>query len=113
VKAVHGMRFCKEDTGEEDDATTRRESMVQVCSYLNLMLCMSDSVHEVTYADHQSCCLSQFEALLMSLLSGHPNIVETYKCLSTWRDMSHEVVSELVAACNKFQVMQCIASMLS
>ncbi|GAX72582.1 hypothetical protein CEUSTIGMA_g38.t1 [Chlamydomonas eustigma] len=73
VKAVHGMRLFQESTGEEDDAAARRESMIQ------------------------------FEALLMSLVSGHPYIVETYKCLSTWRDMSHEVVSELVAACNKGQ----------
>ena len=28
----------------------------------------------------------QMEALLMSLLSGHPNIVHTYKCLASWRD---------------------------
>ena len=31
----------------------------------------------------------QLEALLMSLLStGHPNIVHTYKCLASWRDLS-------------------------
>lgn len=29
----------------------------------------------------------QLEALLMSLLSGHPNIVQTYKCLASWRDL--------------------------
>lgn len=28
----------------------------------------------------------QMEALLMSLLTGHPNIVHTYKCLASWRD---------------------------
>ncbi|GAX85073.1 hypothetical protein CEUSTIGMA_g12493.t1 [Chlamydomonas eustigma] len=30
----------------------------------------------------------QFEALLMFLLTGHPNIVQTHKCLASRRDMS-------------------------
>ena len=48
--------------------------------------------------------LRQFEALIMSLVSGHPNIVETFKCLASWRDMGTEAAGELQAACNQGQV---------
>ncbi|KAG1663765.1 hypothetical protein FOA52_011816 [Chlamydomonas sp. UWO 241] len=30
----------------------------------------------------------QLEALLMSMLTGHPNIVHTHKCLASWRDLA-------------------------
>ena len=40
----------------------------------------------------------------MSLVSGHPNIVETFKCLASWRDMGTEAAGELQAACNQGQV---------
>ena len=37
----------------------------------------------------------QLEALLMSLLSGHPNIVQTYKCLASWRDLAGQSAGQV------------------
>lgn len=60
IKAVFGERQLGNRRGqdpEELETQERREKMIQL------------------------------EALLMTMLSGHPNIVHTYKCLASWRDL--------------------------
>ncbi len=94
IKAVHGLR------GNTDGSpASRREGMVQVSAGgINVD---DGSLN----ADHLPPTVHlQFEALLMTLVSGHPNIVETYKCLASWRDMTDAMAEELVAACNKGKV---------
>ncbi len=95
IKAVHGLR------GNTDGSpASRREGMVQVSAGgINV----DDGSLNADHLPPTVHCL-QFEALLMTLVSGHPNIVETYKCLASWRDMTNEVAAELVAACNKGKV---------
>uniref|UniRef100_A0A7R9YSM5 Protein kinase domain-containing protein n=1 Tax=Chlamydomonas euryale TaxID=1486919 RepID=A0A7R9YSM5_9CHLO len=75
IKAVFGERALNLPGMDQDDAETqeRRERMIQL------------------------------EALLMSMLSGHENIVHTYKCLASWRDLGGASGGVVPDACGSIQ----------
>ncbi len=40
----------------------------------------------------------------MSLVSGHPNIIKTHKCLASWRDLTNQAATDLRSAMSSGQV---------